>query len=57
MRKRQLLRWRVIRIRGPRAEVVGVVAAANEAAAIKVAAKEYKINPEQQRRLAARLED
>jgi hypothetical protein len=51
-------RWRIIRIRGNLAELVGMVAAADEKAAIKVAIKDYLItNPEQQRRLAARLDE
>jgi hypothetical protein len=38
--------------------VVGVVPAADEKSAIRLAIKEYQISdPEQQRRLAARLED
>jgi hypothetical protein len=55
---RKELRWKITRIRGNRAELVGMVAAADEKAAIKVAIKDYHItNPEQQRRLAARLDE
>jgi hypothetical protein len=51
-------RWKITRIRGNRAELVGTVAAADEKAAIKAAIKDYHItNPEQQRRLAARLDE
>jgi hypothetical protein len=51
--KRKTLRWRITRIRGNRAELLGVVTAADEKSAIRTAIKEYKIdNPEQQRRLA-----
>jgi hypothetical protein len=56
--RKKLSNWRVIRIRGNKAELVGTVPAADEKSAIRAAIKEYKIgNPEQQRRLAARLED
>jgi hypothetical protein len=56
--KRKTLRWRITRIRGNRAELLGVVTAADEKSAIKTAIKDYKIErPDQQRRLAARLED
>jgi hypothetical protein len=55
---RKELRWKITRIRGNRAELVGMVAAADEKAAIKAAIKDYHItNPEQQRRLAARLDE
>jgi hypothetical protein len=55
---RKQLRWRVIRIRGNRAELIGTVAAADEKSAIKAAIRDYKIDQsEQQRRLAARLDD
>jgi len=55
---RREFRWKITRIRGNRAELVGMVAAADEKAAIKAAIKDYKIeSPEQQRRLAARLDD
>jgi hypothetical protein len=48
----------ITRIRGNRAELLGVVTAPDEKSAIKVAIKEYQISdPEKQRRLAARLED
>ena len=56
--RKKLSNWRVIRIRGNKAELVGAVPAADEKSAFRAAIKEYKIdNPEQQRRLAARLED
>jgi len=55
---RKQSRFKIIRIRGNRAELVGMVAAADEKAAIKAAIKDYHItNPEQQRRLAARLDE
>jgi hypothetical protein len=58
MRKKLSSSWRVIRIRGNKAELVGTVPAADEKSAIKTAIKEYKIdNPEQQRRLAARPDE
>jgi hypothetical protein len=51
---RKELRWKITRIRGNRAELVGMVATADEKAAIK----DYHItNLEQQRRLAARLDE
>jgi hypothetical protein len=53
--RKKLSSWRIIRIRGNKADLVGIVPAADEKSAIKVAIKEYKIdNPEQRRRLAAR---
>jgi hypothetical protein len=56
--RKKLSNWRVIRIRGNRAERIGTVAAADEKSAIKAAIRDYKIDqPEQQRRLAARLDD
>jgi hypothetical protein len=56
--RKKLSSWRVIRIRGNKAELVGTVPAADEKSAIKTAIKEYKIdNPEQQRRLAARPDE
>jgi len=58
MPKRQLLRWRVIRIQGARAQEICVVEAVDEKAAVKFAIREYGIvDPQQQRRLAARPED
>jgi hypothetical protein len=51
-------RWRVSRIRGAKSEVVGVVLAPTEAAAIKVAIEEHKITDlERQRRLVAWAEE
>lgn len=51
-------RWRIKRIRGNRAEVVGVVPAADEKAAIKTAIELYQItDPEKQKRLVAVRED
>jgi hypothetical protein len=48
------LRWKIVRIRGNKAETVGTVPAPDEKAAIRAAIKQYKIDkPEQQRRLAA----
>ena len=56
--KRKTLRWRITRIRGNCAEPLGVVTAADEKSAIKIAIKEYQISdPEKQKRLAARLDD
>ena len=40
--KRKTLRWRITRIRGNRAELLGVVTAADEKSAIKTAIKDYK---------------
>jgi hypothetical protein len=58
MNKRKTLRWRITRIRGNRAELLGVVTAADEKSAIKTAIEYYKItDPEKQRRLVARLDD
>jgi hypothetical protein len=51
-------RWKITRIRGNRAKLVGVVTAATEAAAIKRAIEDLQItDPEKQRRLVARRED
>jgi hypothetical protein len=56
--RKKLSNWRVIRIRGNKAELVGTVPAADEKSAIKAAIKEYKIdNPDQQRRLAGRPDE
>ncbi len=47
-------RWKITRIRGNRAELLGVVTAATEAAAIKRAIEDLQItDPEKQRRLVA----
>lgn len=55
---KQRLHWRISRIRGNRAEVVGVVLAPNEVAAVKVAIDANRISdPDNQRRLFARPED
>jgi hypothetical protein len=55
---RKQLRWRITRIRGNRADLLGVVTAADEKSAIKVAIEDYKItDPEKQKRLVARRED
>jgi hypothetical protein len=44
-------RWRVSRIRGSKNEVVGIVLAPNQDAAIKLAIEEHRItDPEKQRR-------
>ena len=49
------LRWRISRIRGSKAERLGVVTAADAKAAIKVVIKEFEVtDPESQSRLAAR---
>jgi hypothetical protein len=56
--RKKLSSWRVIRIRGNKAELVAIVPAADEKSAIKTAIKQYRIErPEQQKRLAARLDD
>ena len=48
-------KWRISRIKGSKAEQLGVVAAADAKADIKVAIKEFAVtNPEHQSRLAAR---
>jgi hypothetical protein len=52
---RKQLRLRITRIRGNRADLLGVVTAADEKSAIKVAKEDYKItDPEKQKRLVAR---
>jgi hypothetical protein len=56
--RKKLSNWRITRIRGNKAEQLGIVTAADEASAIKTAIKEHKIsNPEKLKRLAARRED
>ena len=56
--KRKIQRWRITRIRGAKSEVVGVVVAPDEAAAIQMAIDEHQItDPERQRRLVAWPED
>jgi len=48
------LRWRISRIRGNRAEQIGVVEASSPEAAIKIAFKEYEITDRhEQSRIAA----
>jgi hypothetical protein len=55
---RKQLRWKISRIRGNKAEPLCVVSAADEESAIEAAIETYQItDPEQQRRLVARLED
>jgi hypothetical protein len=51
------VRWRISRIRGSKAEVLGVVLAADQKSVIEEAIEYYKItDPEKQRRLVARPE-
>lgn len=58
MPKKNLTRWRITRIRGSKAELLGFVAAPNEISAIKVAIEDFRItNPDHQKRLVARVED
>jgi hypothetical protein len=53
-----VLRWRISRIRGSKAENLGVVAAPDVQAAINEAITDWKItDPDKQRRLVARRED
>ena len=56
MRKQvALVRWRISRIQGNKAEQLGVVTAADAQAAIKAAVKEFTVSDKaQQNRLAAR---
>ena len=52
--RKNLSRWRVICIRGSRAETICIVPAADADSAIKVAIKDFQITDrERQRRLAA----
>jgi len=53
-RSRKLYRWRIARIRGTPAEIIGHVEAPDADAAIKEAIREYGItDPEKQKRLIA----
>ena len=52
--RKQLSKWRITRIRGNRADQLGVVEAPDPSAAIKAAFKEFDItDPQEQRRIAA----
>jgi hypothetical protein len=54
MSKSVELRWRITRIRGNRADRIGIVQAPDAKAAIKIAIREFKItNPEDRKRVAA----
>jgi hypothetical protein len=58
MRKKVRARWQITRIRGSRAELLGIVLAPDQKSAIEEAIEYYKItDPEMQRRLVARPED
>jgi hypothetical protein len=52
---KKMSRWRISRIRGSKAEQLGVVTAADAEAAIKVAIKEFEVaDKHRQSQLAAR---
>ena len=58
MGKKVRARWRITRIRGSKAELLGTVLAPDQQSAIEEAIAYYKItDPEKQRRLVARQED
>ena len=58
MRKKVRARCRITRIRGSKAELLGVVLAPDQKSAIEEAIEYYKItDPEKQRRLVTRPED
>ena len=58
MGKKVRARWRITRIRGSKAELLGIVLAPDQKSAIDEAIEYYKItDPEKQRRLVARPEE
>ncbi len=58
MNKKSRARWRITRIRGSKAELLGIVLAPDQRSAIEEPIEYYKFtDPEKQQRLVARPED